>query len=170
MAKRNNSNKLRKSLTQLLRKSFNQHPQSSFSHKQLCELLDIRDKVLRRLAFTILEELAKDAFLKRSGYGEYRLNSQDIFVDGELQMTARGAGFLIPEGDNRKDIFIPPSGINQALDGDIVRVQITKKGKDREEGIIVEIKNRERTQFVGTIEVHEKYAFHISFLHFSIHF
>jgi ribonuclease R len=160
MAKRNNSgNKLKNSLTQLLRKTFNQHPQSSFSHKQLCEMLDVRDKVLRRLAFTILEDLAKDAFLKRSGYGEYRLNTQDIFVEGELQMTARGAGFLIPDDDNRKDIFIPPSGINHALDGDLVRVQITKKGKNREEGIIVDIKNRERTQFVGTIEVHEKYAF-----------
>jgi len=121
-------------------------------------MLDIRDKALRRLAFTILEELAKDGFLKRSGYGEYKVNAKDLFVDGELQMTARGAGFLIPDG-GQKDIFIPPSGINQALDGDIVRVQITKKGKNREEGIVVEVKNRERTQFVGTIEVHERYAF-----------
>lgn len=159
MAKRKNQgNKLKKSLTQLVRKTYNQHPESSLSHKALCEMLDIRDKALRRLAFTILEELAKDGFLKRSGYGEYKVNAKDLFVEGELQMTARGAGFLIPDG-GRKDIFIPPSGINQALDGDIVRVQITKKGKNREEGIIVEVKNRERTQFVGTIEVHERFAF-----------
>ena len=74
-------------------------------------------------------------------------------------MTARGSGFVIPDSEDKKDIFIPPSGINQALDGDTVRVQITKKGKNREEGIIVEVKNRERTQFVGVLEVHDKYAF-----------
>lgn len=159
MAKRKNQgNKLKKSLTQLIRKTYNQHPDSSLSHKALCEMLDIRDKSLRRLAFTILEELAKDGFLKRSGYSEYKVNAKDMFVEGEIQLTARGAGFLIPDGD-RKDIFIPPSGINQALDGDQVRVQITKQGKNREEGIVVEILNRERTQFVGTLEVHDKYAF-----------
>lgn len=160
MAKRKQSgNKLKKSLTQLIRKTFNQHAQSSLSHKAVCEMLDVRDKALRRLAFTILEELAKDGFLKRSGYGEYKVNAQDFFVEGELQMTARGSGFVIPESEDKKDIFIPPSGINQALDGDTVRVQITKKGKNREEGIIVEVKNRERTQFVGVLEVHDKYAF-----------
>lgn len=160
MAKRKQSgNKLKKSLTQLIRKTFNQHAQSSLSHKAVCELLDVRDKALRRLAFTVLEELAKDGFLKRSGYGEYKVNAQDFFVEGELQMTARGSGFVIPDNEDKKDIFIPPSGINQALDGDTVRVQITKKGKNREEGIIVEVKNRERTQFVGVLEVHEKYAF-----------
>lgn len=152
-------NKLKTNLTQLIRKVFTQNPETSMSHKQVCTMIDLRDKVIRKLAFTVLEDLAKENFLRRSGYGEYQLNAKQTFFEGELQLTARGAGFVLADKSDRTDIFIPPSGVNKALDGDIVRVQITKKGKNRDEGVIIDVVNRERTQFVGTIEVHEKFAF-----------
>lgn len=160
MARRNNKNSnKKKSLTQIIRKVFSKHPESAFNHKQVCSMIDLREKTLRKLAFTVLEDLAKQRFLKRTGYGVYQLNSSSNFFEGELQMTARGAGFVIPDDSDKADIFVPPHGINQALDGDIVKVQITKKGKNRDEGVIVEVVERERTQFVGKIEVHEKFAF-----------
>lgn len=160
MARRNNKNSnKKKSLTQIIRKVFSKHPESTFNHKQVCSMIDLREKTLRKLAFTVLEDLAKQGFLKRTGYGVYQLNSSSNFFEGELQMTARGAGFVIPDDSEKADIFVPPHGINQALDGDIVKVQITKKGKNRDEGVIVEVVERERTQFVGKIEVHEKFAF-----------
>jgi ribonuclease R len=160
MARRNNKNSnKKKSLTQIIRKVFSKHPESAFNHKQVCSMIDLREKTLRKLAFTVLEDLAKQGFLKRTGYGVYQLNSSSNFFEGELQMTARGAGFVIPDDSEKADIFVPPHGINQALDGDIVKVQITKKGKNRDEGIIVEVVERERTQFVGKVEVHEKFAF-----------
>ena len=92
-------------------------------------MIDLREKTLRKLAFTVLEDLAKQGFLKRTGYGVYQLNSSSNFFEGELQMTARGAGFVIPDDSEKADIFVPPHGINQALDGDIVKVQITKRGR-----------------------------------------
>ena len=160
MARRNNKNSnKKKSLTQIIRKVFSKHPESTFNHKQVCSMIDLREKTLRKLAFTVLEDLAKQGFLKRTGYGVYQLNSSSNFFEGELQMTARGAGFVIPDDSEKADIFVPPHGINQALDSDIVKVQITKKGKNRDEGVIVEVVERERTQFVGKIEVHEKFAF-----------
>ena len=160
MARRNNKNSnKKKSLTQIIRKVFSKHPESTFNHKQVCSMIDLREKTLRKLAFTVLEDLAKQGFLKRTGYGVYQLNSSLSFFEGELQMTARGAGFVIPDDSEKADIFVPPHGINQALDSDIVKVQITKKGKNRDEGVIVEVVERERTQFVGKIEVHEKFAF-----------
>lgn len=160
MARRNNKNSnKKKSLTQIIRKVFSKHPESAFNHKQVCSMIDLREKTLRKLAFTVLEDLAKQGFLKRTGYGVYQLNSSSNFFEGELQMTARGAGFVIPDDSEKADIFVPPHGINQALDGDIVKVQLTKKGKNRDEGVIVEVVERERTQFVGKIEVHDKFAF-----------
>jgi ribonuclease R len=40
-----------------------------------------------------------------------------------------------------------------------VLVRIFKQGKTRAEGEVIDVLERERTQFVGTIEVHDKFAF-----------
>lgn len=154
-----NGKKLKQSLLHIIRKAFTQNPESTLTHKQVCSLLDVKENALRKLAFTVLEELVKSGFLKRAGHGVYQLNAASNFVSGYLQMTARGAGFLLPDDDEIADVFIAPRNINQSLDGDRVKVQITKKGKNRNEGAVVEVIERERTQFVGTIEVHEKFAF-----------
>lgn len=160
MAKKNKQGKkLKESLSNIIRKQFSQSPGSVLTHKQVCTSLDIRENSLRRLAFTVLEELVREQFLRHAAYGQYVLNESGNFVDGYLQMTARGSGFVIPDDDQLADVFIPPHAIAQSLDGDRVRVQLTKKGKNRNEGRIVEVTERERTQFVGTIELHDKFAF-----------
>ena len=79
-------------------------------------------------------------------------------IVGLIEVTARGAGFLVPE-DGSEDVFIAPHNLGQALHGDRVRARIIKKGKGRAEGEIIEVLEREKTQFVGTIEMHEKFAF-----------
>jgi VacB/RNase II family 3'-5' exoribonuclease len=40
-----------------------------------------------------------------------------------------------------------------------VRVRVFKQGKTRVEGEVIDVLDRERTQFVGTIELHDKFAF-----------
>lgn len=151
--------KLKQSLLHIIRKTFTEQPDTALSHKQVCGMLDIREKALRKLTFNVLEDLVKEGFLSRAGYSTYQLNSKSAFIEGELQLTARGAGFVLIKDADKKDVFIPPHAINQALDGDQVKVQITKQGKGRPEGVIINVIERERTQFVGTIELHEKFGF-----------
>jgi ribonuclease R len=59
----------------------------------------------------------------------------------------------------KADVFISPNHIGQALNGDRVKIQVLKYGKSRIEGQVIEVIERERTQFVGTIQMHEKFAF-----------
>lgn len=153
--------KLRASLSHIIRKVFTQNPDSTLNHKQVCQLLDIREGALRKLAFTVLEDLVKQGFLRNAGYGVYQLNSSTNFFEGRLQLTSRGAGFVIVDDEKVDDIFISPENLNQALDGDLVKVQIIKSGRTRKEGTITEVIERERVQFVGTIEMHDKFAFFI---------
>ena len=153
------SSKMRSSLTDLMRKLFEKNSDSSLTHKQVCTLLNLRENELRKLAFTVLQDLVASNYLKYVSHGVYQINSSSQnFVEGYIEITARGAGFLIVEGED-KDVFIPPHAVNRALHGDRVKVQITKGGKGRMEGQVIEVIDRERTQFVGTIEMHEKYAF-----------
>lgn len=152
------SGKLRNSLIQLVRKAFEKHPESKLSHKHVCALLDLRDTPTRKLAFHVMEDLVKMGDLKLVAYGVYPLNTEQSFVEGVIEITARGAGFVIIPGEE-SDIFIPPNKVHRALHGDRVKIKLTKIGKGRNEGEVVDVLERERTQFVGTIEMHEKFAF-----------
>lgn len=77
-------------------------------------------------------------------------------VTGRVQMTREGFIFVIPEaeeGTERKDVFVKASKTRHALNGDTVRVSVTRKG-DKEkgkrcEGEVVEIIQRSNKPFVG---------------------
>jgi ribonuclease R len=102
--------------------------------------------------------LSKDGYLKATGHGTFRLNNSGNFVVGYLDLTTRGAGFVSIE-ENDGDVYIAPQNVNQSLAGDLVKVQVIKQGAGRWEGKVIEVVERERTQFVGTLEMHEKFAF-----------
>ncbi len=161
MSKRKKSpnKKLKHSLTQTIRKVFTQNKETNLTHKQVCHLIDVRDAALRKLVFQCLEDLAKQGFLQKSGHSVYGLNTQSNAMIGTLQITPRGAGFVVLDDPSFSDVFIHPKNLNQSLGGDRVTVQITKKGSSRNEGVILGVEERERTQFVGTIQEEDKFAF-----------
>tara|TARA_R110002072_G_scaffold303134_1_gene495190 strand:- start:14021 stop:16156 length:2136 start_codon:yes stop_codon:yes gene_type:complete len=151
--------KLKQSLKHTIRKVFIENSESSLDHKQVCALINARESALRKLVYSVLEDLAKSEFLKKNNYNSYSLNKSTSFYEGTLQITQRGAGFVIVDQEQVSDIFIPEKSLNHGIGGDIVKVQITKKKENRLEGEIVEVVNRERTQFVGTVQMNENFAF-----------
>lgn len=150
--------KMRSSLAQLIRKLFEKNSDSNLTHKQVCTLLNLREGELRKLAFTVLQELADQGVLKSVSHGVYTYNGSTNTLEGYIDMSARGAGFVSVEGMD-KDIYIAPPNVNRALHGDLVKIQIIKTGKSRVEGEVLDVIDRERSQFVGTIQLHEKFAF-----------
>lgn len=156
--KKNKPNKMRQSLTALLKKVFEKNPESILTHKQVCTLLDLREAALRKLAFDILQDLSEQSYLKREAHGVYALNKTQNLLEGTIDVTTKGAGFVRVDG-REQDIYISPQNTGKALNGDSVRVRIFKYGKTRDEGEVVDVISRDKTQFVGTIELHEKFAF-----------
>lgn len=152
-------NNLKQSLVHVARKVFSDNPDSELTHKQVCTLIDLRDTVLRKLMFSVLEDLANSGFLRKAGYSAYALNTSNSFAEGFLDITMRGSGYVVTDDPETGDIFIPPHALNQAIGGDRVKVQITKKNKGKSEGVIIQVIDRERTQFVGTIQIHDDFAF-----------
>lgn len=152
--------KFKGTLLHSIRKLFEKNPTSNLSHKEICARLDIKEGELRKQLFSALKDLANDGFLSETGHGTFRRNNHTETVEGEIQLTARGAGFVLMDKDVA-DIYIAPNHTNHALNGDVVRVSITKKGEKRTEGQVIEILQRDRTQFVGTIQMHPKFAFFV---------
>jgi len=150
--------KMKNSLIHIVRKVFDKNPDSVLSHKQVCVLIDVRENALRKLVFDVLQDLAHDGFLQSHAHGVYSLSVKNGLFEGTIELTARGAGFVVTD-DEESDIFIAPQNLGQALNGDRVRVRIFKRGKTRNEGEIIAVLEREKSQYVGTIELHDKFAF-----------
>ena len=79
-------------------------------------------------------------------------------LNGKLEITRSGMGYVIVEG-REKDLLVKPQDFNKAMDGDTVRVRIKDNHGRRLEGVVEEIMTRKQTEFIGSIEVHENFAF-----------
>ena len=154
-------NKLKHSLNHLIRKVFLENPDSPLTHKQVCALINAREGAIRKLTYGVLEDLVESNYLKAVSHGVYQLNAQNDFLEGVIQLTARGAGYVILDDPDKDDVYIHPNNLNQSLDGDRVKIQMSNRGRSKPEGNVIEVLHRERTQFVGTIKAQEKFAFFI---------
>ena len=75
-------------------------------------------------------------------------------VEGKVQMTREGYAFVIVEGED-DDVFVKASKTRGALNGDRVRVSVTReKGeKQRREGEVIEIVERSPKPFIGILHI-----------------
>jgi ribonuclease R len=81
-------------------------------------------------------------------------------VKGVLDITRSGMGFVIvPETDT--DILVKPADFNTALHGDTVRVRIKAQNGSRLKGVVEEVIQRKRTEFIGRLQLSKDFAFFI---------
>ena len=94
---------------------------------------------------------------KSRGKGGIRGNGgKKVFpqVTGKVQMTREGFAFVITEGEE-DDVFVKASKTRGALNGDIVRVAVTREKTEhtRREGEVIEIVERSRKPFIGVLHI-----------------
>ena len=136
------------------------NPKQIFNHKQISKMLFINDKKRKAVIGGALDELVRKKQIEEIGPGRYRLLSRAGYRTGTLDMSHHGYAFLVSE-DKGDDVFIARNDLNKALDGDLVKVFVYPKRKRsaRVEGEVVEILERARETFVGTVEISKNYAF-----------
>jgi ribonuclease R/exosome complex exonuclease DIS3/RRP44 len=81
-------------------------------------------------------------------------------LEGRLSMNASGSAYLV-SNDLPKDIYISKNHTNKALHLDTVKVRVIEGNGRSIEGEVIEIIERFRNDFVGTIQVSPRYAFFI---------
>jgi len=139
---------------------FGRNPKQIYNYKQISKLLFINDKQRRAIINSTLDELVAQKQLEQLEPGRYRLLSRAGYKTGTLDMTQHGYAFLVSE-DSNNDVFIARNNLKTALDGDLVKVFVypARKQRSRIEGEVVEILERARDTFVGTVEISRNYAF-----------
>jgi len=75
---------------------------------------------------------------------------------GTFRLNPKGFGFVIPlKPTSHGDLFIPPDGVDGAMNGDIVLARVIKERSRRREpscrGKILEVLERAENRFVGTL-------------------
>lgn len=89
--------------------------------------------------------------------------SSDRMLKGKLDVTRSGMGFVTVEGMDA-DIMVRPADFNTALHGDTVRVAIKemRSAGRRMQGIVREVIQRKRTEFIGHLEMNKGFGFFVA--------
>ncbi|MBW2937278.1 ribonuclease R [Aureisphaera sp. CAU 1614] len=139
----------------ILRKEHTQ----SFNYKQIAAKLGLNDPSSRNHIVKSLQRLKGEGSIQEIERGKYILTPSKNYHTGVMDITSRGKGYVIVEG-LEDDISIGKKHLNKALNGDIVEVYVFKRKRSGKlEGEVTKIIERKRTEFVGTIQVSDKFAF-----------
>ena len=140
--------------------SFLTHNESkSFNYKQLGAAMELNNETERFMLIETLEALKQQGFVVETEKGKYQAKPTKQVATGTIDFTTQGTAFVV-FSETEEDIFIPARKSKDALQGDLVKVQlVNRRSGRRKEGEVVEVIKRAKTEFVGTIKITPKFAF-----------
>lgn len=134
------------------------------SYKPLSEE-DIIDKLAIKgielnFFWDVLKEMEQEGIIVCTRFNTYGLPEKMNLVVGNLSLNNKGFGFLVPDNKEEPDIFIPPSLLSNAMNGDRVIGRINSRHKGRQpEGEIIRILKRAYNTIVGNFQQRKNFGF-----------
>jgi len=158
---KNKNSQVKLVLTQLISDIFEKNKNVALNYKQVAAKLNLKDKEATDTILEIIKEQVNKGIFIQPERGKFRLKDLKTFVIGTVDMTADGSAFIVPDDEFEKDIYVAPRKLRNALNGDKVKVYVfAKKTSGRKnEGEVVEIISRVKTDFIGVAKVSERFAF-----------
>ncbi|HEU5289368.1 MAG TPA: ribonuclease R [Cyclobacteriaceae bacterium] len=140
---------------------FDNNPGKAYTIKQLAKKIGLKKREDIKTATFIVFELEDDGRIQELPNGAYALkgakggNQTTGIVD---HVNARFAYVRIGEG--KSDVYVKTRDLGSAMDGDTVALSIMPgRQGEHPEGRVVNIIKRNRTRFVGRLELSKNYAF-----------
>ena len=146
-------------LSEQILKVVQTHPDHAYNYKQIAAVLGIKDPFIRKRIVTLLSQLAKNGVLRELSRGKFQMKSSNVEHEGHIQTVSKGGGYFISP-KIEKDIYIHPSNLKNALNGDKVLVR-SSLFKGKEEGRIIKIIERVKKEYIGVIETSPNFSFFI---------
>jgi len=141
-------------------KVLSKNANKAFNYKQIGAKLELDDTKSRNQIIKDLKILAASKKIIESEPGKYLIKAvSEDYYEGTIDMTSRKTAYFVCP-DFTEDVFIPTNNLNRALDKDKVKVYVynRRKGK-RAEGEVIEVVERNKTEFVGVIDIQANFAF-----------
>lgn len=108
-----------------------------------------------------IKTMEKEGLLARDESDKLGLAQRMGVITGKIEIHDRGFGFLIPDIEGIKDLFIAKTNLMGSMNGDRVVAKIIKEGRNgkRTEGIIINIVERVNKNIVGIYEDNKSFGF-----------
>lgn len=120
---------------------------------------DVNVDLKKEITFLLAELLDKGDVIE-TDRGKFQLKPKHAYIEGIIDITSTGAAYILSENQVDDDVFIAPRNVKNALHGDRVKIYLYARHKNqRIEGEVVDIIERAKTDFAGTVQLSGKYAF-----------
>lgn len=139
---------------------FDNNPGKAYSIKQIAKKVGLKKRDDIKAATFIIFELEESGKIQELSNGAYATKqsggSQTTGIVDHV--NARFAYVRIGEG--KKDVYVKTRDLGSAMDGDTVTLSIMPgRQGEHPEGRVVNVLKRNRTRFVGKLELSKNYAF-----------
>ncbi|MFW0718021.1 ribonuclease R [Pedobacter sp. N23S346] len=162
MAKKKSAN-IKLVLNQLVSDVFEKNNNQLLNYKQVSAKLNLNDLESKETILEILKEGKGAGIYLEPEKGKYRLKDLQNFIIGTVDMTADGSAYIVPQDEFEKDIFVAPKKLKNALHGDTVKAYVfAKKSVRKNDGEVIEIIKRAKSDFTGVIKISDRFAFVIA--------
>lgn len=154
--------KVIKDLTKNIFKILNEDSSKYYNYKQIAAKMGIIDTDGKTQVLRKLVQLTAEKKIREIDKGKYQSKEDRKYFIGTIDLTSNGNAYFISD-DFEHDIFIPSVNINKALQGDVVRVYVyNKRRSEKLEADVVEVVERVKSDFVGTLQMNKNFGFVIS--------
>jgi ribonuclease R len=162
-----NKEKIKKQLKEKITSLFLSNPRAVHNYKQVSKGIGEEGVSYRKYISGLLYTLAKENILVEVSQGKFKASPLYLqkqkkvgpFITGRVDMKQTGKAYIITD-DLLEDIRISPNNTGNALHDDLVKVRLFPKRRDQKtEGEIVEVLERSKKTYVGTVQLSKKFAF-----------
>ena len=132
-----------------------QNPNKPLNYKQIASALQLTNRIDVELLVKNLNVLLADKKISEVERGKYKINATNDYMVGIADLTSSGSAYIVIDG-LEQDVFVQKGKTRNALMGDTVRVYVYPKkhaNQSKAEGEIVEIIERNKTEFTGIFEL-----------------
>lgn len=150
----------KEAITRQVLNFFNENSTKPFNYKQVSAALGLKKSVMKERVVDAMFDLESAGKIQRVSAGKYKANMRRKTVVGVLDReSVAKKTYLIPD-DGGERVWIAERSMGRALNGDRVEVVLfpRRKGKEQE-GEVIEVLERKKTEFVGILEVKPTFAF-----------
>ena len=156
MKKKKKSKKNRKGefsntrLYDLLLVIFRENSKKKLNYKQVGKILKVKEMGVKIQIIDVMKDMVLSGVLEETQRGAFRLKEKTSKIITTIKNTnQRGVYANI---DDENEVFIPKEYSQFALAGDEVEVLLFIKRKKKQEGEVVSVIKRKKTEFVGVID------------------
>ena len=145
----------------LILRFMNQDQTKIYNYKQISDGIDYKNPRQRELVIQALHKLLANKRIKETEKGKFSINlSIEGTLTGVIDFNQSGNAYVKVE-NLKDDVFVHAKNVKDALQGDkVLIVTYNFKGK-KMEGSVLEVLERNRTEFVGTFQLvpHKEFGF-----------